>query len=57
MSFGGTARCRLVFWSPWDKPYEEDRGPDKFGLTEILAGKWDAYIDKWADAPGILATQ
>src|SRR5436190_23811141 len=20
----------LVFWSPWDKPYEEDRGPDKF---------------------------
>ena len=40
----------LVFWSPWDKPYEEDRGPDKFGLTEILAGKWDAYIDKWADA-------
>src|SRR5213079_1706310 len=40
----------LLFWSPWDKPYEEDRGPDKFGLTEILAGKWDAYIDKWADA-------
>ena len=40
----------LVFWSPWDKPYEEDHGPDKFGLTEILAGKWDAYIDKWADA-------
>ena len=29
----------LVFWSPWDKPYEEDRGPDKFSLTEILAGK------------------
>ena len=40
----------LVFWSPWDKPYEEDHGPDKFSLTEILAGKWDAYIDKWADA-------
>src|SRR6266516_773742 len=40
----------LVFWSPWEKPYEEDRGPDKFGLTEILAGKWDVYIDKWADA-------
>src|ERR1700758_4437804 len=37
----------LVFWSPWDKPYEEDRGPDKFSLTEILAGKCDAYIDKW----------
>src|SRR6266536_2946829 len=40
----------LVFWSPWDKPYEEDRAPDKFSLTEIVAGKWDAYIDKWADA-------
>jgi hypothetical protein len=40
----------LVFWSPWDKPYEEDRGPDKFSLTEIIAGNWDKYIDKWADA-------
>ena len=40
----------LVFWSPWDKPYQEDHGPDKFSLTEILAGKWDAYIDMWADA-------
>ena len=40
----------LVFWSPWDKPYAEDRGADKFSLTEILGGKWDAYIDKWADA-------
>ena len=40
----------LVFWSPWDRPYEESRWPDKFSLTEILAGKWDAYIDKWADA-------
>lgn len=39
----------LVFWSPWDKPYEQDRGPDRFGLTEILAGKWDGYIDAWAD--------
>ncbi len=40
----------LVFWSPWDKPYEEDRGPGKFNLNEIIAGTWDAYIDKWADA-------
>src|SRR2546430_7813657 len=39
----------LVFWSPWDKPYEEDRGPGKFNLNEIIAGRWDAYIDKWAD--------
>src|SRR5690349_20671308 len=40
----------LVFWSPWDKPYLQDRGPDQFSLTDIVAGKWDAYIDKWGDA-------
>lgn len=40
----------LVFWSPWDRPYDEDQGPDKFSLTNIAAGKWDAYIDHWADA-------
>src|SRR6266404_2366845 len=34
----------VVFWSPWDKPYEQNRGPDKFSLNEILAGKWDEYI-------------
>ena len=39
----------LIFWSPWDKPYEQNKGPDRFGLTEILAGKWDAYIDRWAE--------
>lgn len=50
----------LVFWSPWDKPYEEynegeqtDRdafaGANRFSLTSILAGKWDGYIDQWAD--------
>jgi len=40
----------LVFWSPWDKPYEQNRGPDRFNLNDIIAGKWDGYIDKWADA-------
>src|SRR5947209_15677816 len=40
----------LVFWSPWDKPYEEDRGPGKFNLNEISAERWDGYIDKWAEA-------
>ncbi len=38
----------LVFWSPWDKPYEQLKGPDSFSLDNILAGKWDAYIDRWA---------
>jgi len=40
----------LVFWSPWDKPYEEDRGPDRFSLTNIIDGKWDEYIDAWAQS-------
>ena len=40
----------LLFWSPWDKPYTQNRGPDKFNLNDIVAGKWDGYIDKWADA-------
>ncbi|MFH1214910.1 MAG: glycosyl hydrolase [Pseudomonadota bacterium] len=39
----------LIFWSPWDRPYEEDRSPDRFSLNNILAGKWDDYIDQWAD--------
>src|SRR5258708_15114766 len=39
----------LVFWSPWDRPYVQNRGPDKFSLIDIIGGKWDAYIDKWAD--------
>jgi hypothetical protein len=43
----------LVFWSPWDRPYEEEQveahGADKFSLENILEGKWDAYIDQWAD--------
>jgi hypothetical protein len=40
----------LVFWSPWDKPYEQNRGPDRFSLAKIVDGTWDSYIDKWADA-------
>lgn len=39
----------MVFWSPWDRPYSQERPPDRFSLGEILAGKWDAYIDAWAD--------
>jgi hypothetical protein len=51
----------LIFWSPWDRPYTEfeDDGKNdpvkyargnKFALPEIIAGKWDAYIDRWADS-------
>ena len=38
----------LIYWSPWDKPYVMERGPDRFSLDAIVAGKWDAYIDSWA---------
>jgi hypothetical protein len=40
----------LLFWSPWDRPYAEEAKPDRFGLKEILSGKWDSYIDQWAIA-------
>ncbi len=45
----GHGAIPLIFWSPWDRPYEQNHGPDRFGLHEILAGKWDAYIDRWAE--------
>jgi len=38
----------LIYWSPWDRPYVMERGPDRFSLDAIIAGKWDAYIDSWA---------
>jgi beta-mannanase len=40
----------LVFWSPWDRPYKQGVGPDKYSLTSIAAGAHDAYIDRWAAA-------
>lgn len=40
----------LLFWSPWDRPYAQDHGPDKFSLTSIIEGKWDDYIDRWGDS-------
>jgi hypothetical protein len=46
----GYGAVPFLFWSPWDKPYNEGQKPDQFGLREILAGKWDKYIDDWADA-------
>ncbi len=36
----------LIFWSPWDRPYEQNKGPDRFGLDAIIAGTWDSYIDQ-----------
>ena len=39
----------LVYWSPWDKPYDLKAGPDRFALPRILRGDWDAYVDRWAD--------
>lgn len=47
----------LLFWSPWDAPFDEKRGPDKYSLTGILAGKWDSYIDAWADEAAKIPSQ
>jgi beta-mannanase len=47
----------LLFWSPWDYPFDEKRGPDKYALTEIIAGKWDTYIDQWADEAAKVPSQ
>ncbi len=46
----GYGAIPLIYWSPWDRPYVENHGPDRFNLPDIVAGKWDAYIDQWADA-------
>jgi beta-mannanase len=40
----------LIYWSPWDRPYKEGHGPDRYSLTSIIAGEHDAYIDRWGDA-------
>lgn len=45
----GHGSIPLIFWSPWDRPYEQDKGTDRFSLQRVLAGDWDAYIDTWAD--------
>jgi beta-mannanase len=47
----------LLYWSPWDAPYDEKRGPDKYSLTAILSGKWDGYIDRWADEAAKVPSQ
>lgn len=39
----------FLLWSPWDKPYVEHAGPDRYSLSAIVAGDWDQYIDQWAD--------
>ena len=39
----------LLYWSPWEAPFDQNRGPDRFSLDKILDGTWDHYIDQWAD--------
>lgn len=46
----------LVYWSPWDRPYNQDAPPGRFALTRILKGEWDAYIDHWADSAAQFGT-
>ncbi len=32
----------LLFWSPWDKPYEQNRGPDKFLSSTVGSEAWNS---------------
>jgi len=45
----GYGAIPLIYWSPWDEPYMQERGPDRFSLLRIVGGKWDDYIDRWAE--------
>ena len=27
----------LIYWSPWDRPYVQERGPDRFSLDATVA--------------------
>jgi len=49
----------LLYWSPWDAPFDngQEHGPDKFALDKILSGKWDHYIDAWADGAKAVPSQ
>ena len=38
----------LIYWNPWGYPYKEENATDPFTLPDIVAGKWDTYIDLWA---------
>ena len=40
----------LVFWSPWDRPYDQNEVRINSASSPSSEGQWDAYIDKWADA-------
>lgn len=44
----GYGAVALIYWNPWDHPYVEENKPDRFNLNEIIAGRWDQYIDMWA---------
>ena len=50
----------MIYWSPWDYPYSEElieiNGPDKYRLENILNGRCDEYIDRWADGVKSLGT-
>jgi len=50
---GETGSVPLIFWSPWDPPYQEAQSgkPAKtvIQLQDVLNGKFDAYIDQWAN--------
>lgn len=44
----------LIYWLPWSRELQEfesvtPKDHNRFNLDLILAGKWDQYIDQWAE--------
>ena len=46
----GYGAIPLIYWNPWDHPFEQDNLPDKFNVQAIADGVWDSYIDAWGEA-------
>jgi len=38
----------LIFWYPWGPPYEQNELQQRYSLKNIIDGKHDEYIRRWA---------
>jgi hypothetical protein len=37
----------LIYWAPWDEPYEVHQSQPKISLSKISSGEFDDYLRKW----------
>src|SRR5207248_4291786 len=47
----------LVYWSPWDTPYEQNGGPVRLNLTELIKGFGPCSLSLRQPPPPELANQ